>query len=417
MIGSAKSHTPFATHLAATVGARVLLLDYRLAPEHPAPAAIDDAAAAYAELLASGIEPGDIVFSGDSAGGGLALATIARLRDTLVPLPGAVVLLSPWTDATGDYESMRTKRDEEVILSPELLAHWGGMYAGELAPEDPRISPCFGGLEGFPPIHIQVGTRASCCSTTLVVSPNVPPARVAVSNWWCATTSSTSGLYSAPASCPRRKRRSTASRPSYAAKGRGPRPRRRASNQNAASMTLTSRCTTLATSKRMTLGRLPVSRIQAEAAMRIVRCFFQPDGLGGQPVVEVPAGLDLTEHDRVRESHDQIDLALTAPPVALEHANTRVARTNAQRAVPRARRAPCCADPDHRPCDRLTHVGDVRSLTCKLCFFKLRRGDDAEASVALLFDLGGLPDAVAQVVELGAAHVAPGDQLDRGDHG
>jgi monoterpene epsilon-lactone hydrolase len=159
VIGSAKSHTPFATHLAATVGARVLLLDYRLAPEHPAPAAIDDAAAAYAELLASGIEPADIVFSGDSAGGGLALATIARLRDTLVPLPGAVVLLSPWTDATGDYESMRTKRDEEVILSPELLAHWGGMYAGELALDDPCISPCFGGLEGFPPIHIQVGTR------------------------------------------------------------------------------------------------------------------------------------------------------------------------------------------------------------------------------------------------------------------
>jgi monoterpene epsilon-lactone hydrolase len=159
VIGSSKSHTPFATHLAATTGARVLLLDYRLAPEHPAPAAIDDAAAAYAELLASGIAPGDIVFSGDSAGGGLALTTIARLRETLVPLPGAVVLLSPWTDATGDYDSMRTKVDEEVILSPELLAHWGGMYAGELPADDPRVSPCFGGLEGFPRIHIQVGTR------------------------------------------------------------------------------------------------------------------------------------------------------------------------------------------------------------------------------------------------------------------
>lgn len=159
VIGSAKSHTPFATHLAATTGARVLLLDYRLAPEHPAPAAIDDAAAAYAELLASGIEPGDIVFSGDSAGGGLALATIARLRDTLVPLPSGVVLLSPWTDATGDYESMRTKVDEEVILTPELLAHWGGMYAGSLPADDPQMSPIFGDLEGLPPIHIQVGTR------------------------------------------------------------------------------------------------------------------------------------------------------------------------------------------------------------------------------------------------------------------
>jgi acetyl esterase/lipase len=159
VIGSAKSHTPFATHLAATTGARVLLLEYRLAPEHPAPAAIDDVAVAYGELLTSGVEPGDVVFSGDSAGGGLAVAALVRLRDTLVPLPGAVVLLSPWTDATGDYDSMRSKVDEEVILTPELLAYWGGMYADGLPFDDPQVSPAFGDLDGLPPVQIQVGTR------------------------------------------------------------------------------------------------------------------------------------------------------------------------------------------------------------------------------------------------------------------
>jgi len=159
VIGSAKSHTPFATHLAATTGARVLLLEYRLAPEHPCPAAIDDTAAAYEALLESGVAAHDVVFSGDSAGGGLAVASLVHLRDRSVPLPGALVLLSPWTDATGDYESMRTKVDEEVILSPELLAHWGGMYAGELPLDDPRPSPALGDLTGLPRTHIEVGSR------------------------------------------------------------------------------------------------------------------------------------------------------------------------------------------------------------------------------------------------------------------
>jgi monoterpene epsilon-lactone hydrolase len=159
VIGSSKSHTPFASHLAASLGARVLLLEYRLAPEHPAPAAIDDVIATYKWLIEAGTDPGDIVFTGDSAGGGLAVASLLQLRESIEPLPAAAALLSPWTDMTGRYESMRTMVDEDIILSPELIAYWGGLYAGDHPLDDPRLSPALGDLDGLPPIHLQVGTR------------------------------------------------------------------------------------------------------------------------------------------------------------------------------------------------------------------------------------------------------------------
>jgi acetyl esterase/lipase len=159
VIGSSRSHTPFGTHLAATLGARVLLVEYRLAPEDPAPAAIEDTVAAYKSLLESGIDPNDMVLSGDSAGGGLAVAAMVRLRDELEPLPGAAALLSPWTDATFVYDSFTSKADDDIILSPELMHHWRGLYAGSLPVDDPRLSPALGELQGLPPIHVQVGTR------------------------------------------------------------------------------------------------------------------------------------------------------------------------------------------------------------------------------------------------------------------
>ena len=158
VIGSAKSHTPFASHLAATLGAPVLVLEYRLAPEHPAPAAIDDTVAAYEWLLESGIDPADIVFTGDSAGGGLAVATMAQLRDTLLPLPGAAALLSPWTDATFAFDSMLSKVDEDIVLSPELMQHLARVVCRFDPVDDPRLSPALGDLAGMPPIHVQVGT-------------------------------------------------------------------------------------------------------------------------------------------------------------------------------------------------------------------------------------------------------------------
>lgn len=159
VIGSARSHTPFASHLAAAVGGRVVVPEYRLAPEHPAPAAIEDAVAAYRALLDGGTDPADITVTGDSAGGGLAIATVAALRDRDVALPAGVSVVSPFTDLTLDDESMRTKVDEDIVLSPELLTFWGGLYANGLPLDDPRLSPVFGDLSGLPPLHIQVGTR------------------------------------------------------------------------------------------------------------------------------------------------------------------------------------------------------------------------------------------------------------------
>jgi acetyl esterase/lipase len=159
VIGSPKSHTPFGTYLATALGGRVLLPDYRLAPEHPAPAAVDDAVAIYRWLLEAGVESGDVVITGDSAGGGLALALMARLRDEMVPMPSAAALISPWTDLTGTSETIRTKVDDDVVLSPELLAYWGGMYAGAMPLDDPVLSPALGDLTALPPTLVLTGTR------------------------------------------------------------------------------------------------------------------------------------------------------------------------------------------------------------------------------------------------------------------
>jgi acetyl esterase/lipase len=87
------------------------------------------------------------------------VASLVQLRDAMEPLPAAAALISPWTNMTGGYDSMRTRVDEDIILSPELLGYWGGLYAGDLSPTDTRLSPCLGDLAGLPPIHIQVGTR------------------------------------------------------------------------------------------------------------------------------------------------------------------------------------------------------------------------------------------------------------------
>jgi epsilon-lactone hydrolase len=159
VIGSSRSHGAFASHLAAATSARVLLLGYSLAPEHPAPAALDDTIRSYRWLLREIAGADEIVMSGDSAGGGLALAALAELRDQGLPLPRAALLLSPWLDLTLSGASMRARAEEDIVLSPELLEHWGSLYRGDLPADDPRLSPLLGGLDGLPPLLVQVGTR------------------------------------------------------------------------------------------------------------------------------------------------------------------------------------------------------------------------------------------------------------------
>ncbi|VBB07702.1 alpha/beta hydrolase fold-3 [Lucifera butyrica] len=154
--GSCQDHRRIVSKIAKGSGVSVLLVEHRLAPEHPFPAALDDMVTAYRWLLAEGILPSNIMIVGESAGGGLCLATLLALRDQGIPLPEAAVALSPWTDLNQTGESHRTNAD--VCLSPKRMAHvCSKYYAGDNDPCLPWISPLYGDLYGLPPILIQVG--------------------------------------------------------------------------------------------------------------------------------------------------------------------------------------------------------------------------------------------------------------------
>jgi len=157
--GSARGYRPFATRIARAFGGVVLVPDYRLAPEHPYPAATHDAVAAWhrAAALVGGAKR--MVVAGDSAGGGLALATLLSLRDAGEPLPAAAALLSPWVDleASGAASSARAKDDP--IVTPEGIQLLAQMYLGDRDRRSPLASPTFAALRGLPPTLVQLGTR------------------------------------------------------------------------------------------------------------------------------------------------------------------------------------------------------------------------------------------------------------------
>lgn len=156
-IGSLGTHRPMLTHLAALIEGRVLAADYRLAPEHPYPAALDDAVTAYRFALES--QPPDrVVLAGDSAGGGLVVATLVALRDAGIPLPAAAVCLSPWADLTQGGETIELLASADPLVRADDLARWARCYAGAADPADPELSPVFAALHGLPPLHIEVGT-------------------------------------------------------------------------------------------------------------------------------------------------------------------------------------------------------------------------------------------------------------------
>jgi monoterpene epsilon-lactone hydrolase len=153
--GSPRSHRGLIARFARTLRARVVGLDYRLAPEHPCPAAIDDALAAVRALYAS-THPRRVVIAGDSAGGGLALATLHALRDAGEPQPAAAVLLSPWVDLTSSFPSIGDRRGFDY-LDPNGVGRASKRYAGDLGEADPRVSPLFGDHHGIAPLLVLTG--------------------------------------------------------------------------------------------------------------------------------------------------------------------------------------------------------------------------------------------------------------------
>ncbi len=156
VMGSCASHRALTSRIASACGVRAVLPEYRLAPEHPFPAALEDGLAAYRALLEE-VAPEDIVVVGDSAGGGLVLTTLLAARDAGLPLPAGAVLISPFTDLTGSGESLRTRAGIDPWLSPRLLDPVIARYVGDLDRSDPRVSPLFADLAGLPPMLVQVG--------------------------------------------------------------------------------------------------------------------------------------------------------------------------------------------------------------------------------------------------------------------
>ena len=155
---SAATHRPITTTLARLSRFRIFSLNYRRAPEHRFPAALDDAVAAYRWLLNRGIKPGKIALAGDSAGGGLVLATLLRARDENLPLPACAVCFSPWTDMTGESETIQSNDGRCAMFHPENTGEFGRAYLGETSPNEPYASQVLAELNDLPPVLLQVGS-------------------------------------------------------------------------------------------------------------------------------------------------------------------------------------------------------------------------------------------------------------------
>ncbi len=156
--GSIASHLMMCIPMAQTLKMNILLPEYRLAPEHPFPAAIDDVLKIYHWLLAQGHAAKDIIISGDSAGGGLGLAVVAALRDQKEALPAAMICISPWADLTMQGRSHSTKSKVEAVLNADVLSEWALCYTNESNFSNPLVSPIFADLHDLPPLLIQVGS-------------------------------------------------------------------------------------------------------------------------------------------------------------------------------------------------------------------------------------------------------------------
>jgi epsilon-lactone hydrolase len=189
VIGDAFLAADLASQVGRRTGAKIISVDYRLAPEHPYPAAVDDALAAYEALLNNGTAPSDIVFAGESAGGGLAVVTLVNARDHGLPLPAGAYVMSPYADLTLAGTTMETKREVDPLFTRELLQARVTDYTAGQDASHGLISPIFADLSGLPPLIIQAGSHelllddavrlagqaaAADVEVTLDITPGVP---------------------------------------------------------------------------------------------------------------------------------------------------------------------------------------------------------------------------------------------------
>lgn len=158
-MGSPRTHRAISGRLARLTGATVYLPEYRLSPEHPYPAQLQDALAAYRALLDHGVSPQRVAVAGDSAGGHLTLSLLLALRDNGLPLPAAAALLSPWTDTRLDSESVGSVGASDPMLTPAWARATGAEFRGDIAVDDPRVQLLASDLAGLPPLRIEVGSN------------------------------------------------------------------------------------------------------------------------------------------------------------------------------------------------------------------------------------------------------------------
>ena len=180
VLGDAFQAAGLASEVGRRTGAKAISVDYRLAPEHPYPAAVDDALAAYEALLRNGTAPSDIVFAGESAGGGLVIATLVNARDHGLPLPAAALVMSPYADLTLAGTSLETRRAADPLLNRENLQARIPDYTAGQDPALGLISPVFADLAGLPPLIIQAGTNEVLLDDAIRLARQAATADVAV---------------------------------------------------------------------------------------------------------------------------------------------------------------------------------------------------------------------------------------------
>jgi epsilon-lactone hydrolase len=177
-IGSLNTHRRLAYDISAASAAKVLLIDYRLAPEHPFPAAVDDATSAWRWLLQQGFAPNRLAIAGDSAGGGLTIATLVNLRDKNLGLPACAVAISPWVDLEGLGNSMTTRSAQDPMVQKDGLLWMAKMYLNGKDARTPLAAPLHADLKGLPPTLVQVGTAETLLDDAIRIAERMHAAGV-----------------------------------------------------------------------------------------------------------------------------------------------------------------------------------------------------------------------------------------------